>query len=121
EKSLLDGMQRAVGAAHALDGLDLAAAHLQCQHQAGLDGLAVDQNRAGAADAGLAATLGAGQVQIVAEQIGEQAPSGWGDLEVLAVHSQANHITAHGATSAAVRPRTDVSVRRATTRTMSRR
>ncbi len=67
-ETLLQRVQLAAGA-EAFDGGDVAPAHLHGQHQAGLHDFAVHQHGAGAADAGLAAALGAGQVQVVAQQV----------------------------------------------------
>ena len=47
----------------ALDGADVAAFHLHRERQAGARGLAVDRDRAGAADAMLAADMGAGRAE----------------------------------------------------------
>ena len=55
------------------DGDDIAALDLAQRHQAGADLLAIQQHRAGAAIAGIAADLGAGQAEILAQHIG-QAP-----------------------------------------------
>ena len=58
--------------AEALDRLDAAAVGLHREHQAGAHAVAVDQHRAGAAHAVLAADMGAGQPERVAQEIGEQ-------------------------------------------------
>ena len=42
------------------------------EHQAGAHRAAVDQDRAGAADAVLAADVGAGQPEVVAQRVGQQ-------------------------------------------------
>ena len=47
---------------------------LHGEHQARAHRLAVDQHRAGAADAVLAADLGAGQPELVAQEVGQQRP-----------------------------------------------
>src|SRR5262249_8013105 len=49
-----------------LSGLDVLATRLQGQHRAGVDRLAVDHDRAGAASAAIADALAAGHVEIVA-------------------------------------------------------
>ena len=51
------------------DRLDAAALALDRQHQAGEHRLAVDEHRARAALAELAAVLGAGEVEILAEHL----------------------------------------------------
>ena len=53
----------------ALDGEDLGAVVADRQRQARIDPPAVDQHRAGAALAAVAALLGAGQVQPLAQEI----------------------------------------------------
>ena len=64
----LHGMQR-VALRHALDGEDVRAVMADRQRQAGIDPPAVDQDRAGAALPAVAAFLGSGQVQALAQQI----------------------------------------------------
>src|SRR5439155_20891649 len=54
------------------DGLDLRAGHLNGQQQAGADGDAAEPDRAGAADAVLAADVRAGQPECVPEEVREQ-------------------------------------------------
>ena len=56
-----------------LDGHDGAAGHLADRHQAGADLPSVEQHGAGAAIAGVAADLGAGEAEIVAQHVGEAA------------------------------------------------
>jgi hypothetical protein len=60
EERCLQGRQRAVAVAQALDGLDRAACDLAHGHQAGTDLPLVEQDGAGAAVAGIAADFGAG-------------------------------------------------------------
>ena len=71
-EGLLDRMQRAVLAGERLDRPHLVARGLDREGEAGAPGLAVDQHGAGAADAVLAADMGAGEAKLVAEEIGEQ-------------------------------------------------
>ena len=52
-----------VAVRHALDGQDVGAVVADRQGEAGIDPPAVDQDRAGAALAAVAALLGSGQVQ----------------------------------------------------------
>src|SRR5262249_49543184 len=120
-EALLQRVQLAV-LAEAFDGRDVAALHLHGQLEARLDDFAVDQHRAGAADAGLAAALGAGEVQVVAQEIGQQPACRHFDALRLAVHGAVDAVLAHfGAPSFSSRPNSSATVRRATTRTMSRR
>ena len=51
-------------------------------------GLAVDEHRAGAADAVLAADMGAGEAELVAEEIGEEQADADVALDRLAVHGE---------------------------------
>ena len=55
-----------------LDGADLCAVGLHRERQAGARRHAVDLDGAGAADAVLAADMGAGHRQLMAQEIGEQ-------------------------------------------------
>ena len=52
----------------------LDAVGLSDQHGAGFDRPAVDMDDAGAALAGIAADMGAGQVQMIAQQMDEKGP-----------------------------------------------
>ena len=61
-------------AAEAFDRLDAAAIGLHREHQASARAVAVDQHGAGAADAVLAADMGAGEPERVTQEIGEQQP-----------------------------------------------
>ena len=58
----------------ALDGGHLLSVALDGQAGARLDGLAVHQDGAGAAQGRLAADVGAGQVELVAQKMAEQGP-----------------------------------------------
>ena len=69
---LLQRMQFAVAAGQPFDGRELVAVGLHREHQAGAHRRAVEQDGAGAADAVLAADMGAGERQIVAQEIAEQ-------------------------------------------------
>lgn len=57
------------GRCQPLDGLDPGPVRLSDRHEAGLDQLAVDEHRTGAALTGAAAFLGAGQVEVVAQEV----------------------------------------------------
>ncbi len=72
------GLQRIEPAAfgETLDGHDRAALDLRRGDEAGADLRAVEQHRAGAAIAGIAADLGAGQPQILTQEVGEPADGG---------------------------------------------
>ncbi len=56
------------------DGNDLGALGLNRQHEAGTHGRAIDNDRAGAAHAVLAADMGSGEPQMVAQAIRERQP-----------------------------------------------
>ena len=70
---LLQRRQRAL-TRDRLDRLDLAAVDLHGEQAAAAHRDAVDEHRAGAADAVLAADVGAGQPQVMAEEIRQQEP-----------------------------------------------
>src|SRR5262249_1319165 len=57
------------GRAEAFDGADRLAVRLHGEHQGGAHRLAVEDHRAGAADAVLAADMGAGLPAVVADRI----------------------------------------------------
>ena len=90
EERLLHRPQRAVGVGQPLDRGDLAVDGRDREHQARPHRPAVDQHRARAADAVLAADVGAGQAQVVAQRVGEQATGGYGDVVRDAVDLQAD-------------------------------
>ena len=64
----------AVAVGEALDGLDLGAVEADGEREAGVDPPAVDEDGAGAALAAVAALLGAGERQAVAQQVEEGHP-----------------------------------------------
>ena len=70
-EGLLDGVQL-VAVRQTFDGHDLTAFGLDGEHGAGLDGLAVDDHRAGAALAGVAAHVRARETGDVAYVVHEQ-------------------------------------------------
>ena len=72
----------------ALDGLDASAVGLDGQQQAAPDGLAVHQHGAGAADAVLAADVGAGQSKRVAKEIDQRGARLHRGPAGLAVHDE---------------------------------
>ena len=70
-EGLLERVERAA-LLHALDGTDLRAVRLDGEHRARLRAGAVDVDRAGAAVARVAAGVGAGEAELVAEEMHEQ-------------------------------------------------
>src|SRR5712691_1366690 len=78
---LLQRMQLLVARRDALDGEDVVAVRLHREHQAGARRIAVEQDGAGAAHAVLAAEMGAGQAEIVADEIRQRDA----DLDLLLV------------------------------------
>ena len=80
----LDGVQAAVVGRQPLDGRHLVALRADREHQATADRFAVEQHGAGPADAVLAADVGAGQMQVVAQGVAQQAPGRHVDLPGLA-------------------------------------
>src|SRR2546426_6117760 len=85
---------RAVG--HPLDGADLGAARRHGEHRAGLGAAAVDQHRACPAVAGVAADVGPGQAERVAQEMDEQKAGLDLCLAGLAVHGESDVLSAHG-------------------------
>ena len=63
-----------VAVRQSFDGADFLPSRLHREHQAGANRLAFDEHRAGAADAVLAADMGAGLPAIVAHHIGQRPP-----------------------------------------------
>ena len=68
---LLHVAQLPVGGRQALDGGDLGAVGLHGEHQAGAHRVAVEQHRARPAHAVLAAEVGAGEGEVLAEDVGQ--------------------------------------------------
>jgi hypothetical protein len=58
-----------------LDGLDVVPAGHRGEHRAGLDRLAVHPDDAHAAVARVAAPVGAGEAEVVAQEVDEQQPA----------------------------------------------
>ena len=73
DERLLQRVQFAVLAFQALDGGERCAVGLDREHEAAADGLAVDQDGAGTADAVLTAEVGAGEAAVLAKRVGEGA------------------------------------------------
>src|SRR5262245_5382238 len=72
-EGLLQGIELA-DATKAFDRLDRAAIGLHRKHQARSNAVAIDQHRAGAANAVLAADMRTGEPERLAQEIGEQQP-----------------------------------------------
>ena len=79
DEGLLQRMQRAVFG-KPFDGGDLGAVLHDGEREAGIDAPSVDQDRAGAALAVVAAFLGAGEVEMVAQRIEQGRPRRDGQL-----------------------------------------
>ena len=90
DECLLHGVQGAVGG-EALDGGDFGAGDRGGEGDAGGVQFAVDQDGAGAADAYAAAFLGAGEAEVVAEEVEEQPRGGDFGLVFRAVDFQLDH------------------------------
>ena len=73
DKGLLDGMQLAVFH-QGFDGRDLFSLALDGEHRASVDGLVVEQDRAGAALSFVADALGAGDVERIAQGVEQRNP-----------------------------------------------
>src|SRR5258705_4248280 len=86
-ESLLE-VEGLAGARHAFDRLDPAAIALDGQHETAPHDRAVHAHRAGAADAVLAADVGAGQLEPIAEKINEALPRLHAPADRHAVHRQ---------------------------------
>ena len=65
---LLHRVQRAIGGGQAFNGGDFGAIGLHGQHGAGFHRIAVNMHHAGAALAGVATHMGAGQAELVTQQ-----------------------------------------------------
>src|SRR5437016_1811665 len=87
-ESCLQGMQLRA-AAEAFDRFHRAGLALGGQHQAGKLRHAVDQHRAGAALAQLAAVLGAGEAEVLAQYFEQRLVAGAGQLDGFAVDAEA--------------------------------
>lgn len=86
-KRLLERMKVAAGR-EPLDGPDFVAVGLDREHQARADRFAVEQHGAGATDAVLAPHVGAGKVQFMAQEVGEQEPGLDPPLVTTPIHGQ---------------------------------
>src|SRR5262249_20951224 len=95
---LLHGMQR-VDAAERFDGFDARSVGLHRQAQAGSGGEAVEQHCAGSANAVLAADMGAGQAELVAETVAHQEARPAAAFIAHAVHVDRYCLCCHGVSS----------------------
>src|SRR5258708_5074053 len=86
----------------ALDGHDLVAVGLHREHQARPRRIAVEQNRAGAAHAVLAAEMGAGEAELMAQKIRKRHPHRHGRLLALDGDGDGSRL-AHGLLPAPMR------------------
>ncbi len=85
---------RSADGARPFDRLELAAIDLRGEREAGPRQHAVDDNSAGAADAVLAADMGAGRAQLVTQEIGQQHARLGLALDRLAVEREADGMAA---------------------------
>ena len=100
---LLHRGQVVVGPGDALDGRDLGAVGLHGVHEAGPDGLAVEQDRARTARAVLAAQVGAGEPAASAQEVGQREPGRHGVAAVDAVDLDADRVVVHRPASSTAR------------------
>ncbi len=126
-KACCSALSAAVALGEALDGLDRVAVGLHGQHQARAHALSVEQDVAVAAEAVLAGQVRAGQVEILAQEVGERPPGlddalvpGAVDLDAHGV-GRAVPLGAHDASSDAARAAASSSARRARTPATRRR
>ena len=101
-ETFLQGVQRAVGVRHSFDGADVGAVRLDREHGAGFHRLAVEIDRAGAAMAGLAADMRAGDVLLIAQEVDKQGSRLDQSFDGLAVHLHRDLGFGHGFVSSAV-------------------
>ena len=94
QELLLERME-GLALGHALDRLDLAPADLAAQHEAGADQPAVQHDAAGAAVAGGAAFLAAGELQRVAEHVEQRVLRLAEELDLVAVHRRFDVVLGH--------------------------
>src|SRR5450759_5791436 len=92
-------MQRSAVNRQALDGRHVVVLGLDCEHQAGTYGHAVEQHRAAPAHAVLATDMSAGQAQVMAEVVRKQAA--W-----ISGRRMDDAVDLHAANSLSVRTRT---------------
>ena len=120
----LERMERVHGS-EPLHGLHLRPVRLHREGEAGARAVAVEEDGARAAHPVLAADVGAGEAEVLAQEVGEEAPGLDLALEGRAVHGDADgpppaHAARSGAaraTSSRARPAAASSARRASTST----
>src|SRR5271157_5781381 len=96
QEALLDGMQMAV-IGEPLDRLDGRSLRLDGQHEATVDRHTVEDHRAGAAVAVVAALFGPRQPQGVAENFQQALPRLTQELDGFVIHARGNvHLLGHG-------------------------
>jgi hypothetical protein len=78
------------GARHAFDRLDPAPLALEAEHQAGEHRLSVHEHGAGAALSELASVLGAGEIQVLAEDFEKGLVGSEGGFDGFAVQGEAD-------------------------------
>ena len=103
---LLHRMQ-GVAVRDGLDGQHRAAFGLHRQQGASLDGLAVDMDDAGAALAGVAADMRAGQTELLAQQLHQQGAAFDRRRNRLAVHGEAHRLLHRDLPASITRPPKD--------------
>ena len=94
-KGLLDVRELAVGAQQPLQGADVLALRPDRQVDAGVIGLSVNEDVAGAALPHLAALLHGGHPEVVAEHIGEAGPHVHRALHILTVQVEMDRLILH--------------------------
>src|SRR3979490_2036486 len=99
---LLHRMQRRAVGGEALDGLDLVPVSHDRERGAGFDRLAVEMHDAGAALRGVAADMGAGQPQILAQKLHQKRAGVDIGVDGIAVHDKRN--LGHSALSSSALP-----------------
>jgi hypothetical protein len=92
----LERMELPAIARHALDGLDHGPVALEAEHEAGEDGLSVEDHRARAALPELAAVLRAGQSELLPQDLEERLAGREGHLHGIPVHRHRHRGQAHG-------------------------
>ncbi len=81
---------------HPLDGLDGLAGAREADHQAGKNGLAVDQDRAGATLSELAAMFRPGEIQVLTEDLEQCLVWIEGHFDVFAVDAKPHQDSTEG-------------------------
>src|SRR5262249_15605791 len=94
-ESLLERVQLAADR-EPLDGLDRRAVGLDGEHRAALDGLTVDAHRARTAARGVAADVGPGQAEVLADEVDQERARLDRAGLLLAVDRDGDLVLAHG-------------------------